>query len=34
MSAHGYNSWLDRYWIPLVILFGISFVLVLNTYRP
>lgn len=34
MSSHSQSTWLDRYWIALVILFAIAFVTVLVSFNP
>jgi len=33
-SHHEHTPWLDRYWQPLVILFGILFVAFLVFFKP
>lgn len=32
--AHGFNSFLDRNWGPLVVALGVVFVYILATYNP
>ena len=33
-SPHDEESWIDRWWLPLLILFGLLFVAVLVTFNP
>jgi len=34
MSSHHQEPWIDRWWIPLVILFGVLFVALLDFFHP
>ncbi|RSL15272.1 hypothetical protein EDE15_0755 [Edaphobacter aggregans] len=34
MSSSSESSWLDRWWQPLLILFGLLFVTILVTFSP